>query len=175
MAPAERKSPRTVSERERGLVTAVQDVTTNVVKLARNHVELAKAEARHEVKLYGGLASKAAVSIAFALLGFGILNGGVILLTGAIVAEFTTLLGGLVAMAVTSLVLATVYIGVGLGVAKKTMEKMERNEAMRQTKTQMERSAEWVKEIREESSRKLPAPTSPSPTETEKAATRSPD
>jgi hypothetical protein len=163
VAPSDRKSARAIGEREKGLVAAFQEVTESVVTLARNHVELAKAEARHDAKLYGQHAGKVAFGVAFALLGFGIFNAGIILTAGW--------LGGMMAMAITALVLATAYMVVGIGIAKTAMQQMQESEAMRQTKTQIQRSSEWVKEIREESSQRRPEPNS-SP---ETAMTKSPD
>lgn len=164
MARSEPKGTRTTAERERGLVTALQDVADNVVTLAKNHVELVKLEARHDAKVYGEQTARAMFGVAFALLGFLILNAALILFVGWF--------GGLVGMAIAATVLSFAYMGIGYRIATTAIARMQELETMNQTKTQMQRSSEWVKEIREESSPRLPEPTSPSP---ETAMTKSSD
>lgn len=125
-----------------GLVAAFQSVTDGVMDLAKTHLELAKAEARHDVKVYGADAAHAAVGFGLALLGLGVLNIAVICLAGW--------LGGLAAMAGTAGALGLVYIVVGRSIALGAVQRMkEREGAMAQTKNEIKRSTEWVKEIRE--------------------------
>ena len=125
-----------------GLVAAFQSVTDGVMDLAKTHLELAKAEARHDVKVYGTDATYAAAGFGLALLGFGILNIAFICLAGW--------LGGMAAMAATAGALGLIYIVVGRSIIVGAVHRMrEREGAMAQTKNEIKRSTEWVKEIRE--------------------------
>ena len=127
-----------------GLVATFQDVTDGFMTLAKTHIELAKAEARHDVKTYGKLSGLAAAGGALALLGFGFLN-----LAGVL---FATLLGGLVAGVITAAALSLVYLVLGGGVALHALGRMRSQEgAMNTTKNEIRRSGRWVKQIADNS------------------------
>ena len=133
-----------LSERNSGIVAAFQSVTDGVLDLAKTHLELAKAEARHDVRMFSKDAGIAAVGIGLALLGFGILNLAIIIWAGVA--------GGWLAAAITALVLGLLYTMGGLGAARGALERMqEREGALAQTKTEIKRSSEWVKGIKETS------------------------
>lgn len=129
-------------EASTGLVAAFQSVTDGVMDLARTHLELAKAEARHDVKVYGTDAAHAVAGLGLALLGLGMLNVAVI--------TFAGWLGGLAAMAGTAGVLGLLYLVIGRSIIVGAVQRMKAREgALAQTKTEIKRSTEWVKEIRE--------------------------
>lgn len=127
-----------------GLVSTVQDVTDGFMTLARNHMELAKAEARQEVKAYAQQAKFAAVG--------GVLAGFGALLLHAFGILLAAVLGGLLAAMWTSLIMAGFYLLVGgivLGIAVSRAKK--KDEAMHSTKMEIKRSSTWVKEIADNS------------------------
>lgn len=131
-------------DRQPGIAAAFQSVTDGVLDLAKTHLELAKAEARQDIKLYGSDAVQGLVGLGLALLGLGIANLAVICFAGWV--------GGLAAMAGTSAVLGIVYTVGGLRMARTATERMQAREgALSQTKNEIKRSTEWVKEIRETS------------------------
>lgn len=132
------------SERGTGLVSAFQSVTDGVLDLLKTHLELAKAEARQEVKAYGSEATRAAVGLVVALFGFGFFNLSIVCAAGYF--------GGLAAMAITALIQGTVYMWFGGQASRGALRRMkERDSALVRTKDEIKRSTEWVKEIRETS------------------------
>ena len=91
------KSRTSLEEQQRtnsGLVATFQEVTDGFMTLARSHMELAKAEARQEVKAYANQAKFLAIGGSVAAFGLVILHVFGVLLAG--------LLGGLVAAVVTA-------------------------------------------------------------------------
>lgn len=140
--------PKTDSEPaprdQTGLVAAFQSVTEGVTDLALTHLELAKAEARRDVKVYGKEAARAGAGLGIALLGFGLINLAIVCLAGY--------LGGLASMALTSAILGGMYTYAGGVVASRAMRRMqEREGAMSTTKDEIKRSTEWAKQIKESS------------------------
>lgn len=134
------------AERERAasLVASLQEVTDGVVTLAKHHVDLAKAEARQDVKAYGKEVTVAAVGGVVAFLGYALLN-----LCGVLVAWWQ---GGAAWGAAVAGALAIVHIVVGGSVARGAARRMKEREAMRATTSEMQRSSKWVKELRDSSS-----------------------
>lgn len=127
-----------------GLVATFQDVTDGFMTLAKTHIELAKAEARHDVKTYGKLSAIAAVGGGLALLGFGFLNLAVVL--------FAALLGGLLAAVITAAALSLIYLVVGGAMALTSLKRMKEQEgAMHTSKNEIKRSGRWVKQIADNS------------------------
>lgn len=132
------------SDRNAGLVVAFQNVTDGVFDLAKTHFELARAEARAELKEAGSETARAAVGVGFALVGFGILNLAVVCLAGVF--------AGLVGMSVTAGILGTLYTVIGVSTTRGAMERLKAKEnALPHTKDEIRRSTEWVKEIRDNS------------------------
>ena len=144
MSTKTRPAPDDPSRANAGIVATVQEVTDGFLTLARTHMELAKAEARQEVKAYAQNARLAAIGGLVAALGFVFLNAFGVLLAA--------MLGGLTAAVVTAGVLGGLYLMGGLamlGVALRNAR--EREAALQSTRTEIKRSSTWVKEIADNS------------------------
>lgn len=140
---ADRGELEKVDPQSSGLVAAFQSVTDGVLDLARNHLELAKLEARQDIKRYGSDAVRAGSGFGLALVGFVMVNVGIVLAAG--------LLGGLSAMAGTAFGLGVLETGIGLGVANAAFGRMKARDGMTRTRDEIKKSTQWAKEIRESS------------------------
>ncbi|NND02492.1 MAG: phage holin family protein [Acidimicrobiia bacterium] len=133
--------PQPLANRETGLVAAFQSVTDGVADLAKHHIDLAKAEARRDVKLFGREAFRVAIGAGLALLGWTFFLVALIALAGY--------LGGLGAMAATAGVISVVHVWAGAGISRAAMKRMkEREGALTTTKDEIKRSSEWAKQIK---------------------------
>jgi uncharacterized membrane protein YqjE len=145
---------RPVVQRQNGFQTAIEDLTDGLSKLVRQHFELARTEVRQEVQ---GLRRKIGAAVAFGtliLFGYLLLNLAAVLAIGAF-------FDSLAAMALTALILGVVHFlvaGVGLWTIKNRLEEQE--VGLPQTTDELEKDKQWLKEIRNNSPRALPAETS---------------
>lgn len=137
---AEQIPPRTNG----GIQAALENLTDGLSRLVRQHLELAKIEARHEAKVVGQNVAVLAIFSAIALLGYGLLNLAIIL---------TALwLGSVAAMAITSIIVAVLNLG-GAGFAlSKAASRLRENDLLPKTAEEMKRNKKWIQEIRENSS-----------------------
>ncbi len=145
---------RPVVQRTNGFQTAIEDLTDGLSKLVRQHFELARTEVREEVQ---GLRNKIGAAIAFGTL----ILFGYLLLIFALVFAMGALFQSLAAMALTALILGLVHIivaAVGIWTIKKRLEEQE--VGLPQTTDELEKDKQWLKEIRNNSPRALPAETS---------------
>lgn len=132
-----------------GIQTAIENLTDGFSRLVRQHLELAKIEARQEARELGRHAATLAIFASIALIGYGILNLAFILIA--------LWFGGVPAMAITSLVLAILNLGAAGFALYRTAKELSDNEILPKTSEEMQRNKKWIKEIRENSSPRLTA------------------
>lgn len=143
MDPALKSRDLDTPREPHGLVSALQSVTDGVVDLARGHLELARAEARRDVKVYGLDLLRGVGGAAVLLFGFAMVNLAVVCVAGYF--------GGLVAMAVTAGALGIAYLATGAHTTFAAMKRMKERDALSVTTTEIKRSTKWAIESKESS------------------------
>lgn len=127
-----------------GIQAALENLTDGLSRLVRQHLELAKIEAKMEAKIVGRNAAVLVVCGALLLLGYGLLNLAIIL---------TALwLGSIAAMAITSIILAVLNLGVASFALYRAISNLQDNDLLPKTAEELQRNKKWIKEIRETSS-----------------------
>lgn len=141
---------RPVSRPQTGFQTAVEDLTDGLSRLVRQHFALARVEMREEIDDLKKQIGAILVFAVVALLGYLLLNLAIILLFGV-------WLDSLAAMATTALILAILHLGVGVTALVLLGSRLRENEVgLSQTTEELQRNKQWLKEIRNNSSRALP-------------------
>lgn len=141
---------QSLDPRERGLVSALQTVTDGVIELLRTHIDLARVEMTAEAKSSAGQALQAGFGAGLAALGGIFLSAFVIMLVGVIFAAIMGPLAGAVAATVTAGVFGLLYALVGYRLWVRSMGGLRaKRSLLTETKTEIKRSAEWAKKIKE--------------------------
>jgi hypothetical protein len=125
-----------------GIVAAFKDLTDGLSVLVRQHLELVRLEVKEDAQILGGHIAIFALFGAIVLMGYGLLNLSAILFAGW---GF-----GLHGMAVTSLVLAIVNLGIGARALRGAFQRIKADGvALDRTAQELEKDIEWVRQIRE--------------------------
>lgn len=133
--------------------TIVDELTDGLSRLVRQHFELARTEVRREATELGVHLRALAVFATIAIVGYILLNFSII--------AVALWLGDIAAMAITSLVLAFVHLGVGTFASLRVVRKLgDSDVGLSETTEELQRDKQWIKEIRDNSPEKLPRQTS---------------
>ena len=143
--------PRTTRN---GFQGAIEELTDGLSGLVRQHFELARTEVKEEAKEYSRYGAVLGLAAALLFMGYAMGNVAVILVA--------LWLGGVGAMAITSIVLTVLNMAAGaLGGWYGWRHLREADVELSQTTEELQRDKKWLKEIRDTSSpRRLPAETS---------------
>ncbi|MBA2662533.1 MAG: phage holin family protein [Bradymonadaceae bacterium] len=145
---------RVSEQRNSGINVAFQGLTDGLTSLIRNHLDLVRYEVKEEATTVGKNVAALALFGFIALVGFGLLNLTAILFAGWF--------GGIVAMAITALVLTLINLGGSLYAIRHILKRFEDDKpGLSQTSEEIQRDKQWIKQIRDNNSHvRLPAETS---------------
>lgn len=133
-----------------GFNAAIQGLSEGFSNLVRQHVELARHEAKDELKQAATQIIGLVVFGAIALLGYVLLLATIVLLA--------LWVGGIGPMFITCAVLAGLHLGVaGIAVARLSSQLGESGVRLPQISEELERNKQWIKQLRKSSSPQLPA------------------
>jgi uncharacterized membrane protein YqjE len=135
-----------------GFQAAIEDLTDGLSTLVSRHFDLVRVEARREASEVGKNAAIIGVMLAIGMIGYGIFLLGVVLLVGW--------LAGTGPMAWTALGLGLFHLLLAAVATRGALLRLREGDSpLPETKEELHRSREWLKEIREQSSPGLPAET----------------
>lgn len=141
----------TTQQQQTGFQTAIEDLTDGLSRLVRQHFELARVEIRREAKDVGTNVGALLAFAALGLVGYLLLNVAIILVFGAFV-------GGMVAMAITAIVLALLHLVVaGVAILRILSHLRDADLGLHDTTEELQRNKQWIKEIRSNSRPELTA------------------
>ncbi|WP_230470174.1 phage holin family protein [Lujinxingia vulgaris] len=133
-----------------GFNAAIQGLSEGFSNLVRQHVELARHEAKDELKQVATQVIGLVVFGAIALVGYLLLLAAIVLLA--------LWLGGVGPMFITCAILAGLHLAVsGVAIARLSGQLSDSGVNMPQISEELERNKQWIKQLRKSSSPQLPA------------------
>ncbi len=139
--------------RSSNIQQALQGLSDGVTSLVKNHIELIRYEVKEEATQAGKNAAALALFGLITFVGYGLLNITAILFAGWF--------GGIVAMAITALILTLINLAGGLFAILKILKRFEHNASgLKSVGAELKKDKQWINQIRNNSSPQLPAQTS---------------
>lgn len=140
--------------RSSNIQQALQGLSDGVTSLVKNHIELIRYEVKEEATQAGKNAAALALFGLITFVGYGLLNITAILFAGWF--------GGIVAMAITALILTLINLAGGLFAILKILKRFEQNTSgLKNVGAELKKDKQWISQIRNNnSSPQLPAQTS---------------
>ncbi|TXD35354.1 phage holin family protein [Lujinxingia vulgaris] len=133
-----------------GFNAAIQGLSEGFSNLVRQHVELARHEAKDELKQVATQVIGLVVFGAIALVGYLLLLAAIVLLA--------LWLGGVGPMFIACAILAGLHLAVsGVAIARLSSQLSESGVSLPQISEELERNKQWIKQLRKSSSPQLPA------------------
>lgn len=124
-----------------GLATSFQSLTDNLFTLFRQHIELVRYEVKQEATFVGKNIAALVLFGVIALVGYVFLNLAIVV--------FAAWLGGIVAMAIATLALALLHLGVAAVAIWRIQSRFqEQSVSLSRTSEEIQKDKEWIKQIR---------------------------
>ncbi|WP_158542288.1 phage holin family protein [Lujinxingia litoralis] len=141
---------RSDTQGQAGFNAAIHGLSEGFSNLVRQHVELARHEAKEELKQVATQVIGLVVFGALALVGYLLLLAAIVLLA--------LWLGGSGPMFITCAVLAGLHLAVaGVAIARLSSQLNDSGVRLPQISEELERNKQWIKQLRKSSSPQLPA------------------